>query len=160
MAALRILSEHYAAGSEVELLDGGTLGLGLLSRLAASDHVLILDAIQDPGAAPGSLVRITGDEVGRAVRERLSPHQVGVADLLDGLTWLGATPKSLLLLGLVPASLELGYGVTAAVAARLPELAAAAAEEAEQLGFELRLKECHASSLVEASAASDPLGLH
>jgi Ni/Fe-hydrogenase 1 B-type cytochrome subunit len=118
-------------------LDGGTLGLSLLPHLEDADAALVLDAVRTD-ASPGSPVRITGEDVGPAVAGRLSPHQVGVADLLDAARWRGRLPARLVLLGVVPSSIELGLGLSAPVAARLPELMAAAAQESERLGFPLR----------------------
>src|SRR5689334_22873506 len=65
----------------VRVVDGGTLGLDLLALVAASDRVILVDAVR-ANAPPGSLVRLAGADVAPAVYERLSMHQIGVADLL------------------------------------------------------------------------------
>jgi hydrogenase maturation protease len=54
------------------------------------------------------------------VATRLSPHQIGVADLLDGARWLDRYPANVILLGLVPESIELAVGLTPEVARALP----------------------------------------
>ncbi len=118
------------------MLDGGTLGLSLLSHIRASDDVILSDAINSAGP-PGTFIRLEGDEVEPAVRTRLSPHQVGVADLLDALGLLGAKPRRLILLGLVPETLRLGLGRSPAVEAQLPRLVDEIVEEARRLGYEL-----------------------
>ena len=131
------LRRRYDPPPGVEIVDGGTRGLSLLPLIEDAECALLLDAVRasDP---PGTLVRIRGDEVEPAIRERLSPHQIGVADLLDGARWQDRMPRQLLLLGLVPERLELGVGLSPAVAERLPELVQLAAEEAAALGFPLR----------------------
>ena len=53
---------------------------------------------------------------------RLSPHQIGVADLLDGAHWRDRYPSRVLLLGIVPESLDLEVGLSPRVAAALPRL--------------------------------------
>ncbi len=136
VAAAELLGRRYLLPDGTRILDGGTLGLTLLSYIQSSDDVILVDAIRADGPA-GSLVRLEGDEVGPAVRNRLSVHQIGVADLLEGLRLLDAYPRSLVLLGLVPETLELGLHHSAAVDRQIPLLVEKIVEEAERLGYEL-----------------------
>ncbi len=69
---------------------------------------------------------------------RLSPHQIGVADLLDGARWLDRYPTRVILLGLVPESMELAVGLSPQVAKALPDLVARVVSEAGALGFPFR----------------------
>ena len=81
-------------------------------------RVILVDAIR-ADAAPGSLVRLDGEEVAPAVATRLSPHQIGVADLLDGARWLDRYPRARsMLLGLVPEIDGTGRRLVAATFAR------------------------------------------
>jgi hydrogenase maturation protease len=141
VVAAEELARRFAIPPGVRVLDGGTLGLSLMSHIGAGDDLLILDAIRAE-APPGTLVRLEGEDVAPAVRHRLSVHQIGVADLLDGLRLVGGLPRRLVLVGLVPATLELGLGLSPAVAAAMPDLLAAAVEEARRLGWDLRPGAC------------------
>jgi hydrogenase maturation protease len=134
VAAVTRLAQRWEAPAGARVLDGGTLGLSLLPYLTEAERVILVDAVR-ADAAPGTLVRLEGDDVGPAVRDRLSPHQVGVADLIDGLRLLDRLPYRLVLLGLVPDSLELAVDRTPEVEAHLDELVAAVVAEAGQLGF-------------------------
>lgn len=143
----------------VEVLDGGTLGLSLLPLLEEADAAILVDAIRAEGP-PGTLVRIEGDEVAPAVAARLSVHQVGVADLLDSARLLGRCPPRLVLLGLVPADLGLGLGLTPAVTAQLPALVSAVVEEARALGCPLLSRDSDATAPVrDADGVALALGL-
>jgi hydrogenase maturation protease len=133
-AAIALLLERYSAPRGARVLDGGTLGLSLLPYLDEAEAVILVDAIR-ADRPPGSLVRLDGDDVAPAVATRLSPHQIGVADLLDGVRWLDRYPARLLLHGIVPASMELEVGLSAPVAAALPDLVERVVEEADALGF-------------------------
>ena len=95
---------------------------------------ILVDAIKTDAAA-GTLVRLDGDDVMPAVATRLSPHQVGVLDLLDGARWRGRYPSHIALAGIVPGGFELSLGLSPAVAATLPDLVDLVVGEAEQLGF-------------------------
>jgi hydrogenase maturation protease len=133
-AAVSLLRERFEAPRGAQVLDGGTLGLSLLPYLDMADAVILVDAVRTD-AAPGSLVRLDGDEVAPAVATRLSPHQVGVADLLEGARWLERYPPSVVLLGLVPFSMHLAVGLSPQVHAALPALVDRVVQEAKALGF-------------------------
>jgi hydrogenase maturation protease len=133
-AAVSLLLDRYRAPAGVEVLDGGTLGLSLLPYLESAAAAILVDAV-GADAAPGSIVRLDGDDVAPAVATRLSPHQVGVSDLLDGARWLERYPPRVVLLGLVPASMNLAVGLSPRVRASLPDLVERVVDEARELGF-------------------------
>lgn len=135
--ALEALRRRYDWPEDVALVDGGTLGLALLPMLESAPSVWILDAVM-ADAPPGSLVALEGESVEPALRDRLSPHQIGVADLLDALHWRDTWPERLRVLGLVPDTLDLRIGLSADVAAGLERLVEAAAVELVEAGHVLR----------------------
>lgn len=159
VAAVQRLARECELPPGVRALDGGTLGLALLAHVSDADDLLLVDAVR-ADAPPGTFVRLDGEDVAPAVRERLSVHQIGVADLLDGLRLLDAYPRRLVLLGLVPATLELGFGCSPPVAARLDELVDRVVAEARALGHPLRRRASHeAPALGSAAGAAHPLEL-
>jgi hydrogenase maturation protease len=131
--AVHLLQRRYRAPDGVVVLDGGTLGLSLLPTLEQAREAILVDAIRADGP-PGSLVRLEGDDVAPAVAARLSVHQVGVLDLLQAARWRERYPSRLVLLGLVPQSLELGLVRTPAVEAALAGLVDRVVAEARALG--------------------------
>ena len=126
----------------VLVLDGGTLGLALLPYLEDAERAILVDAIQ-ADAPPGTLVRVEGEDVGPAVAARLSVHQVGVSDLIEAARWRGRVPPTLILLGVVPDTIELGVGLSDPVRASAGELMALVCEEARALGFPLEPRAGH-----------------
>jgi hydrogenase maturation protease len=158
VTAVHRLWDLYEPPPGVWILDGGTQGLSLLPYVEDAERVILVDAIRDD-AVPGSFVRLDGDEVAPAVAERLSVHQIGVADLLDGARWRDRFPKRLVLLGLVPESVELRLGLSAAVERRLPELLDQVVEEARQLGFVLQPRRVHETNSDFLVGSSRALGL-
>lgn len=140
VVAVERLRERYEAPEGVEILDGGTLGLSLLSWTTDTETLLLVDAIRTDDPA-GTLVRLVGDEVAPAVRHRLSVHQIGVADLLDGMRLIGRCPPTMHLLGIVPESLHLGTDRTPPIERALPRLIDAIVQEAAALGHPLTVRE-------------------
>lgn len=135
IAALHRLRRAYTMADGVQLLDGGTLGLSLLPYIERVPRLILVDAVRADGKAPGDLVRVDGAAVAPVVAERLSPHQVGVADLLAGAHLLERYPRSVVLLGIVPESLELGTERTPAVEAAIGPLVEVVAAELAQIGY-------------------------
>lgn len=135
-AATARLERDYRIPHEVRLVDGGTLGLALLDEIAEARHVILVDAVA-LDAPPGTLVRLDGAEVVEAVRNRLSVHQVGVADLLNAARLIGRYPASLVLLGLVPGAIGLALERTGAVEHAISTLVSAIVLELATLGYPL-----------------------
>lgn len=137
--ALEILQERYLIPDGVELLDGGTTGMGLLDDIMSREHLLVLDAVQT-GDPPGTMVRMTDDQVPVYFGLRITPHQLGLADVLATLQLTGEQPGSVTVLGLVPESLELALELSPGINARMGTLVESAVEELEKLGFKLAAK--------------------
>ncbi len=135
-AAVTRLLRDFEVPEGVAIFDGGTLGLSLLHIIEESAQVIIVDAIR-MDSAPGTLVSLEGDDVLPAVRLRLSVHQVGVADLLDAARLRGRLPNHLVLLGIVPESIELGVDLSPSVSSALPALVDAIVRQTALLGIKL-----------------------
>ena len=98
--------------------------------------MILVDAVRTE-APPGTLVRLDGNDVLEAVRDRLSPHQVGVADLLDAARHIDRYPATVTLLGLVPDAIDLVVARSGAVDDALKELVAAIVREVQSLGYDM-----------------------
>ena len=119
---IELLAQQGGLPEEVKLLDGGTLGLDLLPQLEDVVKLIIIDAVET-GQSPGSMVRLSGEEVPAALETKLSPHQMGLKDLLAVARLMGHLPEEVVLIGAQPASLEMSTDLTPAVAACLGDLA-------------------------------------
>jgi hydrogenase maturation protease len=118
----------------VELLDGGTTGMGLLDDISDRRHLVVLDAVQT-GESPGTLVVMRGDEVPVYFGIRVTPHQLGLADVLATLELSGEQPGSVCVLGMVPYSLEMSLELSEPIVSRLGDLVELAVGELTSLGY-------------------------
>ena len=80
-------------------------------------------------------MKIAGDEIPVFFRRKLSPHQIGLPDVLASLELLDAMPKEIIVLGVEPISLELGMEMTDTVSAKVPLLVELAASELRARGY-------------------------
>ncbi len=101
------LLSKYHFPENVEVLDGGTAGMELLEIIANREQVILIDAV-NTGAAPGTVVTLVEEEVPALFRSRISPHQLGISDLLGVMLITGETPKHFTLFGAVPFSMDTG----------------------------------------------------
>lgn len=122
------LASRYRFPSGVKVLDGGTLGLDLLPRLEGVERLLVVDAVET-GDKPGTMVRLTGEEIPLALETKVSPHQMGLKDLLTVAALMGNIPHEMVLWGVQPASIELDMALTPDVAERVPLLEEKVLEE-------------------------------
>ncbi|CAA7614309.1 HyaD/HybD family hydrogenase maturation endopeptidase [Magnetospirillum sp. UT-4] len=120
--AVTRLMEEYQLPPEVEAIDGGTSGMDCLDRIADADLLLIADCMRRKDTAPGSITRIADDEIAAYFRTRISPHQVGLSDVLAACTFQGIAPKKVVMIGVQPESFDTAMELTPAVAAVLPEV--------------------------------------
>lgn len=132
---VQLLSRRFRYPAGVSLVDGGTLGLDLLPKLEGVERLLIVDAVETGGVA-GSLVRLSGDHVPVALETRLSPHQVGLKDLLAVALLQGVMPLEIVLWGVQPLRCELGLELSDPVARQLEPLANRLAAELAGWGVE------------------------
>jgi hydrogenase maturation protease len=107
---------------EVELLDGGTQGLGLLHHISGIRRLLVIDAI-DVGEPAGTLLQFEGRAL-RGLPGKASVHQLGFSDLMIALQLLDDSPEEVIVLGIQPGSTEWGVELSPPVASALPALVA------------------------------------
>jgi hydrogenase maturation protease len=128
------LQREYRFPDNVEVMDGGTLGLDLLPKLENITHLILIDAVET-GQKPGSCIRLRGEELPIALETKVSPHQMGLKDLLAVSELMGHTPREMVLIGIQPGSIEMEIGLTKEVESELDRLVAAVLSELEGWGI-------------------------
>jgi len=122
------LGREFEFPPEVAMLEGGTLGLDLLPRIDGVERLLLVDAVK-LGGEPGEIVRLEGDAVPAVLDVKISPHQVGVQDLLAAARLMGREPPVVVLWGMEPERLDPGTGFSPRVSEALPRLRDAVLDE-------------------------------
>jgi hydrogenase maturation protease len=129
------LRKQYRFPDEVQIVDGGTLGLDLLPYFDGVGRLLVVDAVTFD-AEPGHLIRLEGDAIPFQATVKVSPHQAGLQDLLAVARLQRRLPPTVVVWGMEPASFhEWGMTLTAAVEASLPALMNAVLEELRSWGI-------------------------
>jgi hydrogenase maturation protease len=131
--ALKELERRFTFPDNVELLDGGTAGIELLRHIRLRDYLIIIDAMKCD-QEPGTVFRVEGADVPAAFRTRISPHQLGLSDLLAAAMLTDELPKNLVLFGVEPESIDIGLDLTDTVEASVEKLVNAVADELRTIG--------------------------
>lgn len=132
--AVEQLKREYRLPPEVEVIDGGTSAMEMLDDLACADHLIIVDAVRS-GKPPGTMVRIAGDAVPVFFKTKLSPHQIGLSDVLATLALTGEQPGGMTVIGVEPYSLATGMALTPQVEVLLPKVVVQLTDELRQYGM-------------------------
>ncbi len=132
--AIEELGRRYQLPAEVELIDGGTSGMELLDDLANCNVLIIADCVR-AGKTPGTLLRLQDEEIPALFRTKLSPHQVGLPDVLATLAITHEAPERIVLFGVEPESLATHMGLSPVVETTLPILVDAIAQEIVSAGL-------------------------
>ncbi|MBN1661639.1 MAG: hydrogenase maturation protease [Anaerolineae bacterium] len=126
-AAALLAGEDLPPG--VEVVDGGTHGLGLVPLLQGRRRAVFIDAAC-AGRQPGEVTRLALDQVHLGGEEmRLSIHEAGLRDVLLLARALGILPPEVVILAVEPARVEWDAGLSPAVESALPALLSAARRE-------------------------------
>jgi hydrogenase maturation protease len=121
----------------VQVVDGGTSGLDLLHYLEGVSHMIIVDAVET-GQAPGTLMRITGDQVPAYLSLKMSPHEIGLPDMLFAAKLRDLYPEEVVIWGVQPATTGVGLDLSPPVAAQLDVLVEKVLEELKGWGIPVR----------------------
>jgi hydrogenase maturation protease len=121
LVALDALRERARFDPQPEWIDGGTWGMNLLPIIESADRLLLIDAIR-AGAEPGELVVLERDALPRGLGIKLSPHQIDLQEVLALAELRGHLPAEAVAMGLEPARVELGWGLSPVLEAGLEAL--------------------------------------
>ena len=130
------LAEKYKLPQEIQVLDGGTLGLDLLYYLEGVENLLIVDAAET-GKEAGTMVRLQDEEVPAFMSIKISPHQIGVPDMLAAAKMKDIYPKRLVLWGIQPDEITLSLDLSPVLASKVDDLTGKLVDELRAWGYEL-----------------------
>ncbi len=127
------IERDYDFSDNVTLMDGGTLGTRLMDYIMRCEKLIVVDAVLG-GDEPGSIYRLTGDDLRKSLAFKNSMHQTDLVDTLIFCEIAGHRPEAVVI-GIEPFDYEsLAVELSDVVAARLPKLAEIVIQEIEKAG--------------------------
>ena len=122
------LDKNYIFPENVQIVDGGVLGIELMQFVTDTQKLLIIDSING-GAEAGTTFRFANDEVLAHFQDKLSAHEVGIQDVLAALEVTGRKIPEVVVIGAQPFDLSAGVELSAGMAGLLEPMAEQALKE-------------------------------
>ena len=101
------LKQNFEFPQNVQLSDGGTLGVELTHFITGTKKLLIIDSINGEQPA-GTTFKFINDEVIAHFREKISAHEVGIQEVLTMLELTGHKIPEVVVIGAQPYDLDAG----------------------------------------------------
>ena len=105
------LREDYVFNPPITILDGGTMGMELLTYMRGMTKLLLVDAING-GDAPGTVYEFPHEEMNSYFTETISVHEVGMQDILRIRALQEDPLEDAVVIGVEPENLELGLDLS------------------------------------------------
>lgn len=132
---IEILRSGYSFPDNVEVVDAGTMSFMILDLLRDVDRLIIVDAVRDTGEPPGTVLRMTPEEIApNQVAHSL--HDVRLIDVLQAADLMGSSPATIAFGVQIEAIEEWVLELSAPLEAAVPIAAGAVLEELQSMGVE------------------------
>ncbi len=141
---VRRLQAAYQVPDNLEILDGGTAGIMMAPFMESVQTLYVIDTINLP-AAPGT-IRCFSDQEIRAgnIQGMMSPHQVGLLEILALCRLRDRAPETVELITVVPADLSTGLELSAELRPRIDAVIDLLRQRLAARGIRLHRRPAHA----------------
>lgn len=134
------LNRDFQFGENVQLVDGGVLGMRLMGIVSDTDVLIVIDAVSNR-QAPGTLYRLEGDQVPRRILAKQSMHQQDLPEVLALCNAIGKTPETIVI-GVEPEDITtIGLELTPTIDGRVDGLVSMVIGELERRKISYRRKQ-------------------
>lgn len=134
------LRDAYTFTPEINIIDGGTMGMELLTYMRGMKKLLLVDAVNG-GEKPGTVYEFPHKELEKYFTDHISVHEVGMQDILR-IRHIQEEPlEDAVVIGVEPASLDVGFEPSEPVAAVLPDIKERVLKVLASWGVDYQLKE-------------------
>ena len=115
------IKESFTFTPAITIIDGGTMGMELLTYMRGMKKILLVDAISG-GEPAGTVYEFPHKELEQYFTEHISVHEVGMQDILRIRAIQEEPLEDAVVIGVEPESLEIGFDPSEVVQRALPEV--------------------------------------
>jgi len=105
----------------VEVIDGGTASMDILSSMKDVEKLIIIDALRG-GEKPGTVYRLYPEDLLASLDSYVSLHQINVLEGLNLARKTGNAPQETVIIGIEPEKIDWGLGVTSEIDKKIPDI--------------------------------------
>ena len=138
---IEALQQRFHLPEDLDVIDGGTCGFELMSDMADREHIIVVDAVLAQDKAPGSILILKDKEVPAVFTRKISPHQLGLSDVLSALTMTDEFPERITLIGIIPETMEFKMELSPVVQKSMEQALNILVETLKENGFSVTEKE-------------------
>ena len=132
---IEMLRAGFTFPEDVDVVDAGTMSFMILDLLRDVDRLIIIDAVRDTGEPPGTVFRMTPEEIApNQVPHSL--HDMRLIDVLQAAELMGSMPSTIAFGVQIETIEEWVLELSEPVDAAVPVAAAAVLEELKGFGIE------------------------
>ena len=115
---------------EVEIMEGGTDGFGLIHIITDTDRLIVIDSVKG-GGEPGTLYKFDIKDAPKTPDLfKTSIHQIGILEVINLSNLIGKTPETTVI-GVEPKSILTSMELTNEIQAKIPRVIELILEEIE-----------------------------
>lgn len=141
---INAVEKRYTFSPELEIIDGGTMGLDLLPFFQTHDRIVLVDAV-DFGKEPGSVMIVEDADIPSVLNPKLSVHHIGLSDILLAAQLVRERPIKVSLIGIQPESMDVGLDMTARINGKMEKLIELVIQTLKEWNFTCALQSPHES---------------
>jgi hydrogenase maturation protease len=116
---------------DVKIIDAGTYPDFLSLVDDNIEKLIIVDAVK-AGDRPGTIYRFSSDDIDLDSTLPVSAHDMGVLDSLKTMTLLNRQPKSTVVIGIEPRTIDFGLELSPEIEDKLPKIVNLVLKEIEE----------------------------
>lgn len=106
---------------EIEVIEGGTEGFGLINIITETDDLIIIDSIKG-GSKPGTIYRFNiKDAPNSPDFFKTSVHQIGILEVINLSKLIGKTPDTVVI-GIEPQKVTTGMNLSPKIKEKIPRV--------------------------------------
>jgi hydrogenase maturation protease len=114
--------------TDVEVMDGGTMGLNLIYSIEGRKKVIVIDAVMTDAQA-GTLYRFTDKDLEEQTGSLISAHDINFVHVLKNAALLGIKPEEVIFIGIKPLEISEGLELTPVIEEKIPRIIELVMEE-------------------------------
>ena len=128
---IKALQKENSLPPDVEVMEGGTDGFGLINIITETDRLIVIDSIKG-GSEPGTLYKFDiEDAPATPDLFKTSVHQIGILEVINLSSLIGKTPKTTVI-GVEPKTISRGMELSEPVKAKIPRVIELIKEEVDR----------------------------
>jgi hydrogenase maturation protease len=106
---------------DVEIMDGGTMGLDLVYYVEGRKKVIVIDTVK-AGHPPGTLYRFTEKSIVYSQNVFRTAHGINFTDVIRYVQASGKKPEEIIFIGAEPEDMNEGIELSPKIAAKIPKI--------------------------------------